>query len=247
MLVRGRVEDDRAADARRRARASGLVADVGDEGSDLDLGARPAELAVDLEEGDLGALDEQEPGGLEAGHLARELGADRAARAGHHDALAGQELAELGLVEVDRLAAEQVLDLDVADPGHLDLALQDLVEAGDDPDADLDLPAETDQPQDLLAGDLGDRDDDLRDAELLDEAGQVFRRAEDAEAVDDGALLLGIVVDEALDVEIHVPAALDLARREHAGPARRRSEAWAASRPMPAWAARVLLCERSYR
>ena len=82
---------------------------------------------------------------------------------------------------------------------------------------DVDLPAQADQVQDLLPRDLGDRDDDLGDPELLDQARQGFRRPEHADALDHGALLVGVVVDEALDVEVHVAAAHDLPRRQHAG------------------------------
>ena len=46
--------------------------------------------------------------------------------------LPAEELPDLRLVEGDRLPAEQVLDLDVADPGDLDLPLEDVVEARDD-------------------------------------------------------------------------------------------------------------------
>ena len=134
--------------------------------------------------------------------------------------LPAEELAELRLVEVDRLPAQEVLDLDVADAGDLDLALEDVVEARNDANADLDLPAEADEPQDLLAGDLRDRDHDLGNAQLLDQARQVFGRAQDAEAVDHGAPLFGIVVDEPLDLQARVAAALDLARRQDPGPAR---------------------------
>ncbi len=42
---------------------------------------------------------------------------------------------------------------------------------------------------------------------------------EDAHAVDDGAPLFGVVVDEPLHVEVHVAAPLDLPRREQPGPA----------------------------
>ncbi len=120
------MEDDLGALlAEASARILRLVADVGDERDDLDLGAGPPQLAVDLEERKLGALDEQELRRLEPGDLARQLRADRAARAGDHDPLAGQEVPDLLLVEVDRLAAEEVLDLHVADARDLHLALED--------------------------------------------------------------------------------------------------------------------------
>ena len=188
-------------------------------GTTSHLRPRAAQLAVDLEERELGALDEEELRRLEAGDLPGELGADRASGAGDHDALAGEERPDLRLVEVDRLAAEEVFDLDVANARDVHLALQHVVEARDDADADLDLPAEPDQPEDLLARDLRDRDHDLLDAELADEARKVLRRAENLDAVDDGAPLLEVVVDEALHVHVDVAASRDLARREHARPA----------------------------
>src|SRR5262249_55409168 len=159
-------------DLRRVRREDGahapLVVYVGDERHDFGLGPGPPEIRIDVEERELGALDEEDLPGLEARDLARELGADRATGAGHHDALAGEELADLRLVEVDRLAAEEILDLHVTDARHADLALEHVVEAGDDAHRHLDLPAEADQVKDLLPRDLGDRDDDLRDPQLLD-------------------------------------------------------------------------------
>ena len=177
-------------------------------------GWRAAQLAVHLEERELGPLDEQELLRTETGDLPGELRADRAAGAGDHDALARQERPDLRLVEIDRLASQQVLDLDVAYARHVHLALEHVVEARDDPDAHLDLPADADQAQDLLPGDLGDRDHDLLDAEVPDEARKVLGRAEHADAVDHGAPLLQVVVDEALHVQVDVAAARDLARRE---------------------------------
>ena len=128
---------------------------------------------------------------------------------------AGQELPQLRLVEIDRLAAQQVLDLDAPDAGHLHLALKHLVEAGDDADVHLNLPAETDEVEDLRARDLRDRDDDLLDAVVPHQARQLLGRAEDPDPVDHRTVLLRVVVDESLDVEVHVAAAGDLADGEH--------------------------------
>ena len=220
VLVGGGVEDDLRRVGREKRAHAALVADVRDQRHDLDLGARAAQLAVHLEQRELRAFDQEDPGGMEARDLPHELGADRAAGARHHDALARQELAELGFVEIHGLAAEKVFDLDVADARDVDPPLQHVVQAGDDANADLDLPAQADQVQDLLPGDLGDRDDDLGDPELLDQARQGLGRSEHPDALDHGALLVGVVVHEALDVEMHVAAAQDLPGREDAGPPR---------------------------
>ena len=62
------------------------ILDVGDDGDAGEEAALADELPVDLEQSRLGVVDQHEPGGPEAGELAAELGADRAAGArDHHD------------------------------------------------------------------------------------------------------------------------------------------------------------------
>ena len=131
---------------------------------------RPLELLLDLEERELGALDEEDAGRAEARHLARQLRSDRAARSRDDDGLAVQEFAHELLVELDRTPVEQILGLHVPDPGHLHVPLEDLREAGNDPDLHGNLLADLDQPQDLGTCDLRDRDDDLLDPEVPDES-----------------------------------------------------------------------------
>ncbi len=89
------------------------------------------ELALDLVQRGLGLLDEQEPLSPEPDDLAAQLGADRAAGAGHeHDAGAdvGGDRLE---VHVDLLTPEHVFHLDGADPaGQVVVAREQLVEPG---------------------------------------------------------------------------------------------------------------------
>ena len=54
-------------------------------------------------------------GGVAAGDLAAELAADGAAGAGDEDAAAAQHAVDGGVVNADRLASQQVLDLDLAE------------------------------------------------------------------------------------------------------------------------------------
>ncbi len=211
------MKDDLRRVLRKQGAHARFVAHVGDQGKHVHLRARASQLPVDLEQRELGALDEKNLRRLEARDLTRELRADGPAGPGDHHALSGQELAELRLVEEDGLAAQQILDLDVADARHLHLALENLVEARDDPHRDLDLAAQANDAKNLLAGNLGDRDDHLGDSELLDEARQVLARAQDPDPVDHRALLLWVVVDETLHVEVHVSASRDLAGREDPG------------------------------
>ena len=70
-----------------------------------------AQLAIDLEEVVLGVVGQHEPADLHAHELAAELGADRAARAGHEHGAAAHVGADRRRVELHGLAPEDVLDL----------------------------------------------------------------------------------------------------------------------------------------
>jgi hypothetical protein len=105
------VEDDRGPVLVEDLAHLDAVLHVGD---DRDTGDEPAlagELAVDLEEGRLGVVDHDEAGRTEPGKLAAELRADRASGAGHHHDLGADVTGDSFEVDLDRLAAEDVLDL----------------------------------------------------------------------------------------------------------------------------------------
>ena len=76
------------------------------------------------------AVEQDELARAEAGDLAAQLGADRAAGAGDQDALAGDLLGDGGHVELDRAAAEQVGDVDVAQVARGGSAADDLADGG---------------------------------------------------------------------------------------------------------------------
>jgi hypothetical protein len=84
------VEDDRRAVLAEDLAHALLLLAVGEHGGDASTGhvALVLELALDREEVVLGVVDEHDPARLDARDLAAELGADRAAGAGHeHDRL----------------------------------------------------------------------------------------------------------------------------------------------------------------
>ena len=101
-------------------------ASTGDHAGDAAVG----QLALDREQVRLGVVDQHQRGRAEASDLAHELGADRAAGAGHQHAAAGHVRADLGQVEAHRLAAEQVLDLHVAQSRHQRVGAEQLLGPG---------------------------------------------------------------------------------------------------------------------
>ena len=115
VLVRRRVEDDCGPVLVEDLAHLHLVAGVGEHRGGRVEDALVDELALDLEQPGLGVVDEHEPRRADARDLAAELGADRAAGARDEHDLAGQVAGDRVEVDLDRLAPEQVLDLDRAD------------------------------------------------------------------------------------------------------------------------------------
>ena len=100
--------------------------------------------------------------------LPAELAADAAAGAGdqHHPALR-RTSAMASSSRCDRLAAQQVLDGDVADAGEIHPAADDLVEPGDDLDVELRAAAQLGDPADGGTRRVGDGDECLLDPVAL--------------------------------------------------------------------------------
>ena len=162
------------------------------------------ELAQDLEQVVLGVVDEHQPPRIDPGDLAAQLRADRAAGAGDEHDLAGQVGPDPLELHPHRLAAEDVLDPDLAQlPGDAQLTRavgQQLEHGRGGADRDPALAAGGDDAAAQRAGRRRDRDHDLVGLELVEDPGQIRRRgrAEHLEPVlvlD--ALLARIVVDEA--------------------------------------------------
>src|SRR5580765_7341489 len=95
---------------------------VADHGDDLEGRAAVAELLLDRVERELRVLEEHEARRREARDLAAELRADGAAGAGDEHRAALQKRAQPGVVELDRIASQQVVELDLPQGRHADLA-----------------------------------------------------------------------------------------------------------------------------
>ena len=134
--------------------------------------------------------------GREFQDLTAELGADRAAGPGHQDALSAQVGRDQLQIELRGLSPEQVLDLHLSQVGDMHLAVLETREVGKDLESRRGVLADLHDLAHGLAARGGDRDEDVLDAQLLDETRNLVASAENGHAVDHRSVLDRIVVDE---------------------------------------------------
>ena len=204
VLVGGGVEDDRGAVLGEHLPHPLLLLAVGqhrDRGADV---AVLLELADDLEQVVLGVVHQHQSPRAHPRDLAAQLGADRAAGAGDQHDLAGQVGADPLELLADRLAAEHVLDADLAqlagDPQLPGAVAQQLEHGRRGPDRDPARAAGGDDARPQRARRRRDRDHDLVGLDLVEHPRQVGRRCR-AEHLEPVLVLdpqlAGIVVEEA--------------------------------------------------
>ena len=116
VLERCRVEDDLGTVLVEQFEQAIAIADVGEEQVVLLEECTAVDRELHGMKAALVAVELQELCGFEAGELAAELAADRAAGAGDQHPRPMQHALHGGRVDLDRLAAQQVLDLDLAGP-----------------------------------------------------------------------------------------------------------------------------------
>ena len=144
--------------------------------------------------------------------LAAELGADRAAGAGDQHPLVLEVGADAVELHHHRLAAEHVLDPDLAQlAGELDAAAQELEHGRQGADLDVALAALGDHLAAQHAGRGGDRDHDLVRGEPVEDRADLVGRAEHLEPLGAHAALARVVVEEADRAGAEVRVQLQLA------------------------------------
>ena len=208
VLVGGGVVDDGGTMALEDLLQARGVLDVADDGHEALFGEGALEVFGDAVEGELAQLVDDDLGGLEAGDLAAEFGADGAAAAGDEDGLAFQHLAQAAGVEADGVAAQQVVHVHVADLGDLDLAAHQFLHVGDDQQLDVGAFA---QLEDAPAGGVVGGADGQHGVLAVAVAGDLFKLfpvAQDAHAAHLAADLVGVVVQHADDVPVRVAVEL---------------------------------------
>jgi hypothetical protein len=120
------------------------------------------------------AVEQVEPLGSVAGDLAAQLGADGSAGTGHEHPAPGEVAGDLVDADVDLVAAEQVLEVDVADVGDVHLAVDDPGQRREHLDRHVGSVGVLDDPPHGARRDAGDRDDDDLRARLGHGSGQVL-------------------------------------------------------------------------
>ncbi len=175
-----------------------LVADRSEQRHDPDwlAAGTGGQVAVDVVEPELADLDQQQQGGLERQQLAAELAADRSAGARHHHGLARDRAAHQCAIGQHRFTAEQILDLDIADLGHVDPTVGDVHQPrkGADPRTGAARPC--DDGLAPLLRDRWEREQYLLRGQAPDRGGDVGGRI-DAASVEHAADQRGVVVEEA--------------------------------------------------
>ena len=181
------------------------------------------ELAQDLEQVVLGVVDEHQAPRADPRDLAAQLAADRAAGAGDEHDLAGQVGADALELHPDRLAAEHVLDADLAqlagDPELPGAVPQQLEHGRRRAHRDPALAARRHDPRAQRPGRGRDRDHDLVGLDLVEDPREVLGggRAEHLQPVlvlD--PLLARVVVDEPDRAQPQLRVAHELADDEPA-------------------------------
>ena len=200
-----------------------LVPDVAERGDQLGAGRLIPFHHVVVKMG-LVVVHGDDPGGHEAEHLVHDLGPDRAAGPGDQHRLAVENRLHCLEIGGDRRAEQEVLDLQVPDVGTSVVSGEQLVEIGDDPQPDVDVDTEVDQPTGEDAGALGG-DDHLLDVQCGHQRGDVLQLADDRKVGQTLSLRRRPGADKADDVDLvgagvagQVGGALAGAENEHPVP-----------------------------
>src|SRR5690606_10053187 len=198
VLVSSGMEDDVGAVAVEDVVEPGAVLDGTDDAVVPDLGPVAVELSFERVDAVLAVAEEDQVGGVEAADLPHQLGADGAAGAGDHHALAAQVAVDAVGVELHGGPAEEVVDVYLADPPQVDAPGQHLVHAGDDLVGQVGTrPTHLlDDVAYLVAALGGDGDEHLVDLALGDHLLGVRHAAQHRHAGHALTHLAGVVVEE---------------------------------------------------
>ncbi len=196
VLVRRSVEDDVGLVRRQDFVDARLVGDVADDRLQERGAVRVLQLHPDRVQAVLVALEHHQRGRDELQDLPAELRSDRPAGTRHHHAAPGDQLAQRRGVETDRRALQEVRHLELADEADFDAAVDDVAQARERLDRQLER---LERPDDVAnRRRIGARDGDQHFVRIvaIHDLRQVGARPEDRHVVNAPADLAAVVVDE---------------------------------------------------
>lgn len=217
VLMCGRMEDHVRLILLHHAADSVRVPARSDERHEVQLRVLHEELLLDAVRVVLVDVEDDELLRLVTRDLTAELGADRSATAGDEDSLSLDHAEDFFVVDLDWFTTEEVEDVDVAELADADLAVHELVDARDGLQLTAALLTDIEDLRALFGGRGRDRIDDFRDLVLLYGVEDVVSGADDRDAVEDAALLVRIVVDQADRIALQVLAGEKLLDEHPAG------------------------------
>ena len=235
VLVRRRMEDHVRLILLHHAADTVRVPAGADQGHEVQLRVLHEELLLDAVRVVLVDVEDDELLRLVARDLAAELRADRSATAGDEDGLPLDHAEDFFVVDLDRFPTEEVEDVDVAELADADFAVHELVDARDSLQLTATLLTDIEDLRALFGGCGRDRVDDFRDLVLLYGTEDVVSGTDDRDTVEDAALLVQVVVDQADRIPLQVLTGEELLDEHTAGIARaddHHALAWFAALPL---------------
>jgi len=216
MLVGGGVQQQIGGLGLHGGLQMGQVAHIAHQAHQFQLGVVQAQLLLDGVEAGLAPLIQHQARRPVARGLAAEFAADAAAGTGDEDGGAADHLADTGLVQLHRLAAQQVFGLDVAHPLQRCAGLQ-LFGTRHREDGQAGGGGQIDDATARSAAQRGHGDHQMRERQALGPVDQLIQRAQHRHAGHAVAALGGVVVQQAVDQAVAVAQTGDQARGRLAG------------------------------
>ena len=204
VLMCGRMEDHVRLVLLHHAADTVRVPAGADEGHEVQLRVLHEELLLDAVSIVLVNVEDDELLRLVACDLTTELRADRSATAGDEDGLSLDHTEDFFVVDLDRFTTEEVEDVDVTELADADFAVDELVDARDGLQLTAALLTDVEDLRALFRGRGRDRIDDFRDLVLLNGTEDVVSGADNWDTVEDAALLVQVVVDQADRIALQV-------------------------------------------
>ena len=211
VLVRGGVVDDLRVVLFEHIEHLATVADRADQGVNLQFRVLVPELELYVVRVVFINIEDDEGLWFMGCHLTADLATDGAAASGDEDRLALYIMKDFVQVGLDRLSAQKVLDGHLLHFADRDIADHELVHAGQVLELAVGLLADVKEIAALLRCSAGDREIDLLDLVLLHILEDRIPAADDRDAFDVAAPLVGVVVDDAHDLVVNLAGSVDVA------------------------------------